>query len=161
MHGRIRRAVIGAAMVAVVGVAPAVLSVTSASAWFRGTEGCTPGYWKNHTEAWADTAYSPTDTVGSVFTLPASLSSFRSETLLAALDGAGGPDLAGATEILLRAAVAGLLNSTDANVDYPIATDKLIRHVNIALKSQDRDRILALATKIDNKNNGVGGCPLS
>jgi len=161
MQGRIRRALIGAAMVAVVGVGPAVMSATSAGAWFRGTEGCTPGYWKNHTEAWADTAYSPTDTVGSVFTLPADLSSFNSETLLDALQGGGGPDLSGATQILLRAAVSGILNATDANVNYPTTAAKIIAHVNVALKSHNRDRILALATKLDGFNNGVGGCPLS
>jgi hypothetical protein len=161
MQGRIRRAVIGAAMVAVVGVGPAVMSTTSASAWFRGNQGCTPGYWKNHTDAWADTAYSPTDTVGSVFTLPPDLSSFNNESLLDALNGQGGPDLSGATEILLRAAVAGILNATDTNVQYPTTAAKIINHVNVALKSEDRDRILALATKIDNFNNGVGGCPLS
>jgi hypothetical protein len=148
-------------MVAVVGIGPAVLSATSAGAWFTGNQGCTPGYWKNHTEAWVDTAYAPTDTVGSVFTLPASLSSFSGETLLAALDGAGGPDLNGATEILLRAAVAGLLNATDANVQYQGGNALIIKHVNAALATEDRNTILKLATKLDNKNNGVGGCPLS
>ena len=160
MHG-IRRVVLGAVMVAAVGVGPAVLSATSANAWFPGTQGCTPGYWKNHTDAWADTKYSPTDTVGSVFTLPADLSSFSGETLLAALDGAGGPDLNGATEILLRAAVAGLLNATDPNVDYHGGKALIIKHVNAALATEDRDKILAEATKLDNKNNGQGGCPLS
>src|SRR3954465_8083321 len=121
MHGRIKRGALGLVLVAGLGVAPAVMSATSAGAWFTGTQGCTPGYWKNHTEAWADTPYSPTDTVGSVFTLPASLSSLSGETLLAALDGTGGDGstLEGAAAILLRAAVAGLLNATDANVDYP------------------------------------------
>ena len=163
MHGRIRRAVIGAAMVAAVGLAPAVMSATSAGAWFTGNQGCTPGYWKNHTEAWADTKYSPTDTVGSVFTLPASLSSLSSVTLLEALDGTGGDGstLEGAARILLRAAVAGLLNATDANVDYPGGNALIIKHVNAALATEDRDTILALATKLDKKNNGQGGCPLS
>jgi hypothetical protein len=163
MGRRMRRAVIGAAMVAMVGAGPALMSATSAGAWFTGNQGCTPGYWKNHTEAWADTAYAPTDTVGSVFTLPASLSSFSGETLLAALDGTGGggSTLEGATAILLRAAVAGLLNATDANVDYPGGNALIIKHVNAALATEDRDTILALATKLDKKNTGVGGCPLS
>src|SRR6476646_7976888 len=149
MHGRIRRAVIGAAMIAVVGVGPAVMSATSAGAWFRGTEGCTPGYWKNHSEAWVDTGYAPTDTVGSVFKLPASLSQYSSVSLIDALALQGGPDLAGAAEILLRAAVAGILNGSDANVNYPTTAAKIIKHTNIALKTEDRDTILALATKID------------
>jgi hypothetical protein len=158
-----KRVVVGAAMAAMIAVGPAVMSATSAGAWFTGNQGCTPGYWKNHTEAWADTKYSPTDTVGSVFTLPASLSSLSSMTLLEALDGTGGDGstLEGATQILLRAAVAGLLNATDANVDYPGGNALIIKHVNAALATEDRDTILALATKLDKKNNGVGGCPLS
>jgi hypothetical protein len=154
-----RRALLGAVLVAAVGVGPVALSATSAGAWFTGTEGCTPGYWKNHTDSWADTKYSPTDTVGSVFTLPASLSSFSDETLLAALDGGGGPDLSGATEILLRAAVAALLNATSSNVQYPGGNKLIIEHVNAALASENRDKILAWATKYDKKNNG--GCPLN
>lgn len=164
MHGRLKRAVIGAAMVAMVamvGVGPALLSTTSAGAWFTGNQGCTPGYWKNHTDSWAATLYSPTDTVGSVFTLPASLASFNSETLLDALNGQGGPDLNGATEILLRAGVSALLNATDANIDFSSGKALIIKHVNAALATENRDTILKLATKLDNKNNGAGGCPLS
>jgi hypothetical protein len=159
MRGRMKRAVIGAVMVAVVGVGPAVLSATSAGAWFTGTQGCTPGYWKNHTDAWADTPYSPTDTVGSVFTLPASLSSFSSETLLAALSGGGGPGLNGATEILLRAAVASLLNASDPNVQFGPTPALIIKTVNTALASENRHTILGLATRLDNRNNL--GCPLN
>ena len=150
-------------MAAMIAVGPAVMSATSAGAWFTGNQGCTPGYWKNHTEAWADTKYSPTDTVGSVFTLPASLSSLSGMTLLEALDGTGGDGstLEGAAQILLRAAVAGLLNATDANVDYPGGNALIIKHVNAALATEDRDTILALAAKYDKKNNGKCGCPLS
>jgi hypothetical protein len=160
MHGRMRRVAVSAIMVATVGLAPALMSTTSASAWFRGgTQGCTPGYWKNHTSAWADTSYAPTDTVGSVFTLPADLSSFGSETLLAALNGGGGPDLNGATEILLRAAVASLLNASDPNVQFGATTASIIKKVNTALATENRDKILALATKLDTRNNL--GCPLN
>lgn len=34
-----------------------------------GDEGCTPGYWKNHTSAWAGSGYSPGQTAGSVFSI--------------------------------------------------------------------------------------------
>jgi hypothetical protein len=124
-----------------------------------GTQGCSPGYWKNHPAAWADTPYSPTDTVGSVFTLPAELSSFSGETLLKALGGAGGTGLNGATTILLRAAVAALLNASDPNVDFGLTPSAVVTQVNQALASKDRDTILALATKLDTANNL--GCPLS
>lgn len=32
-----------------------------------GNQGRTPGYWKNHTDSWPATGYSPTQTVSSVF----------------------------------------------------------------------------------------------
>ena len=32
-----------------------------------GAEGCTPGFWKNHLEAWAPTGFAPDQTLGSVF----------------------------------------------------------------------------------------------
>jgi hypothetical protein len=161
MQGRFKRGVLGVALVAALSVAPAVMSATSAGAWFTGTQGCTPGYWKNHTDAWADTPYSPTDTVGSVFTIPADLSSFSSETLLDALNGGGGPGVSGATQILLRAGVAGLLNGSDPNVDYAGSAKLIIKHVNAALASENRGKILRWATQIDARNNGQGGCPLS
>ena len=141
MHGRIRRAVLGVVMVAAIGAGPLVLSQTAASANFPGLDqGCTPGYWKNHIDAWSGTAFSPTQTVGSVFTLPADLSSFGSETLLDALNGAGGPGVSGATEILLRAAVAALLNATDSQVAYPAFKAGIKKRVNTASRRRTGTR---------------------
>ena len=48
-------------------------------------------------------------------------------TLVQALDGGGGSDLAGATRILLRAGVAALLNSTSVGTDYPLTTAQVIK----------------------------------
>jgi hypothetical protein len=79
--------------------------------------------------------------------------------VLAALDGAGGPDLNGATEILLRAAVASILNASDPNVQFGPPPKLLMKHVNAALATDDRDTILALATNLDKRNNLP--CPLS
>ena len=124
-----------------------------------GTEGCSPGYWKNHPKAWADTAYLPTDTVDSVFSLPAALASFNSKTLLAVLGGGGGTGLDGAATILLRAAVASVLNASDPNVQFGSTPSDVIISVNKALASENRDTILALATKLDTANNLH--CPLS
>jgi hypothetical protein len=125
----------------------------------EGIDGCGPGFWKNHTDAWADTDYSPTDTVGSVFTVPAALSTFASKTLLEGLKLQGGPGVSGAAEILLRAGVAALLNASNPNVQFGWTTTRVISDVNKALASEDRDRMLALATKLDEMNNR--GCPLS
>ena len=123
------------------------------------TQGCTPGFWKQsfHFALW--TGYTPTQTVDSVFAgVDASLSG---ETLLDALQGGGGPGVAGAERILLRAAVAALLNASNGNVSFPFTTADIISAVNTAIATGNRDSILTLATTLDNANNGVGGCPLS
>jgi hypothetical protein len=123
------------------------------------TEGCTPGYWKQtqHFDSWV--TYTPTRTVGSIFT--GVDSSLSGETLLAALQGGGGPGLVGAETILLRAAVAALLNTSNPSVHYPLTSAQVISEVNAALATSDPSTIPALATTLDNYNNGPGGCPLS
>jgi hypothetical protein len=125
-----------------------------------GNQGCTPGYFKQtqHFAAWG--SYIPdTTTVGSVFT--AATGSFASETLLTALQGGGGPGLDGAITILLRAAVAALLNANNSGVNYALTVAQVKSEVNTALLSGDRDTILLLASRLDTFNNGRGGCPLS
>lgn len=123
-----------------------------------GNQGCTPGYWKNHTDSWPATGYSPTQTVSSVFA-QASLYPSGISTLLAALDLAGGPGVDGAAEILLRAATAALLNASHAGVSYPRPPSTVIADVNGVLASQNRDVMLALAAALDADNNL--GCPLN
>jgi hypothetical protein len=124
-----------------------------------GDEGCTPGYWKNHTSSWAGTGYTTGQTLGSVFTIPGSLSSLSSSTLLQALSFSGGSGTSGAARILLRAAVAALLNSAHSGVEYPSTTAEIIADVNAALASNDRDTMLELASDLDADNNL--GCPLN
>jgi hypothetical protein len=79
-------------------------------------------------------------------------------TLLDALSLRGGPGTRGAAEILLRAAVASLLNAAHPDIDYPRTTAEIIADVNAALASLDRATILALARELDADNNL--GCPL-
>jgi hypothetical protein len=121
--------------------------------------GCTPGYWKNHTDSWAGTGYSPGQTTGSVFSGASAFPSLASKTLLQAIQGGGGPGLDGAAKILLRAAVAALLNASHSGVDYPRTTAEILADVNAALTSGNRNTMLALATALDNDNNS--GCPLN
>lgn len=123
-----------------------------------GDDGCTPGYWKNHTESWAGTGYSPGQTAGSVFSL-GGFPSLASQTLLQTLQGGGGSGTTGAAKILLRAAVAALLNAAHSGVDYPRTTTQIIADVNAALASNNRNTMLALATALDRDNNR--GCPLN
>jgi hypothetical protein len=94
-------------------------------------EGCTPGKWKNWTglgpgnqsNHWAATGYTFAQTVGSVFTgVDASLAA---TTLLEALDGGGGPGDVGKQKILLRAAVAALLNASHPGVAYPLSEGEI------------------------------------
>lgn len=120
-------------------------------------QGCTPGYWKNHPNAWSKTGYMSSQTVGSVFTsAPTTLSSY---TLLQALNFGGGSTLDEAKQNLLRAAVAALLNAAHPDVNYELTEAEVIALVNAALTSTDRSTILALAAKLDGYNNK--GCPLN
>lgn len=115
----------------------------STGAWENA--GCTPGYWKNHTEAW--NGYSPTQTIGSVFS--SAPAPYASMTLLQGLRLGGGPGIGGATQILLRAAIAGVLN------EYPDSAHGKIDRTNAAMESGDRERILRLASRFDAQNNGA------
>jgi hypothetical protein len=127
-----------------------------------GNEGCTPGYYKNHTNNWEE--YSPTTLVSSVFnfagTSPAVMA-YADTTFEEALRLRGGTGLDGATQILLRAAVAATLNAAHEGVGYPLrreGEDGIFAMVNEALASGDRQTILELAAYLDRLNNL--GCPL-
>ncbi len=119
-------------------------------------DGCTPGFWKQpqHFDSWVD--FTTGQSVGSVFD---DADSTAGNTLLEALNFMGGDDLEGAERILLRAAVAGILNGAHSEVNYPIPVSDLIDQVNAAIVSEDRDTMLDLAALIDFVNNL--GCPLN
>jgi hypothetical protein len=152
-------------------IAAAILTAAPASATTSGnSEGCTPGFWKNHTP-WAsyEVEYSTSTTVSSMlggYTFPAALSQFQGTTMLQALQGGGGSGVTGATKILLRAGTAAYLNA-DVEILYPYRRDttgfggvaSLKSLITSALDSQDRDTMLALAAQLDAANNL--GCPLS
>jgi hypothetical protein len=123
-------------------------------------EGCTPGYWKQpqHLDSWVATGYSPNQTLESVFNIPDSLG-LDNVTLQQGLSLKGGSGIQGASQILLRAAVAALLNSAHPDVDYPRTTASVIADVNAALASGNRSTILNLASALDADNNR--GCPLN
>lgn len=116
-------------------------------------QGCTPGYWKNHTSAWSVTGYSTSTLVGDVFVG----SLYSGSTLGQAIEFGGGSGVAGAQKILLRASVAALLNAADPAVMYPLTVSEVVELVNTALASGNRDVILTLATDLDEMNNA--GCP--
>lgn len=126
-----------------------------------GNEGCTPGYWKNHTDNWQE--QTPNTQLDWVFDFPASLASFRDDTFLEALNYGGGGGLEGATRTLMRAGVAAWLNAAHEGLGYPLRRfgdpGQLQARINAALASEDRATILALAEELDELNNL--GCPLN
>lgn len=118
-------------------------------------QGCSLGFWKNHTGAWQ--GYLPNQTVDSVFAnAPPSLAG---ATLLEALSFPGDNTLDGAKQILLRQAVAALLNAAHPDVFYPRTVQSVIDDVSAQLASSTRSAILALAKELDADNNL--GCPLN
>jgi hypothetical protein len=131
-------------------------------------QGCTPGYWKQtqHFDSWP-APYTSTTLVKSVFNVSPFLrngildlnGNGQDDTLVGALNYRGGSGTRGAAQILLRAAVAALLNAASPDVDYPLTTAQVISQVNAALASNNRDTMLALASTLDSYNNL--SCPLN
>ena len=120
-----------------------------------GAEGCTPGFWKNHLEAWAPTGFAPDQALGSVFDA-AGLGSLAPDTLSTALSYGGGSGLEAAKQILLRQAVAALLNAAHPDVDLRSTTAEVIAAVNAALGSGSRAAILATKDELTAANEA--GC---
>ena len=109
-----------------------------------GNEGCTPGFWKNHTDAWE--GFSPNQTVVSVFgDAPSSVANL---TLLQGLQLGGG-----GVNALTRQAIAALLGAASSNVDYPLTVQEVIDMVNAAFASGDAATIESLKDTLDEFNN--------
>lgn len=150
--------IVSAMAVALVG------TISPANATGTGNQGCTPGYWKNHTDAWQEAA--PTDLMSSIYQKSAG-TSVGDVTLVDALGLPGGAGVEGAERILARASVAAYLNAAHDGVGYPwrrgavglAGRPPLRRTVNQAYASGDRDVMLDLASRLDADNNL--GCPLS
>ena len=116
-------------------------------------EGCTLGYWKNHTDRWCST-YSTTMLFGDVFVnAPSNLANL---TLLQALNLGGGGIFN-----LARQGVAALLNTCSDEVHYPAPygsnSQMVIDAVNAAYLAGG-NAPGKLATELDILNNT--GCPL-
>lgn len=123
------------------------------------TLGCSAGYWGQpgiRFGTWP-AGYDPGDPVSSLF---AGASGYLGETTLeAALEGfrdstARRSSLDGSREILIRQAVAAVLNEASFGADFPApGIGGLTDVVNAALGSDDRQGILALADLLDAWNN--------
>jgi hypothetical protein len=133
----------------------------------NGNQGCTPGYWKvkQHWDSWAGTGYTTTQALSTVFNIPAAYTvknqAMGSYSMVQGLSFQGGTTLSGKAEILVRAAVAAVLNAGNSNVSYAMSKADIISQVNAALAGGNATTIGNLATKLDGYNNGLGGCPLN
>jgi len=161
-----RTFVTGILSLLIAGLVAALGLVVPASASTIGSEGCTPGYWKNHPTSWQEAkptrlltkdhrsvrivAFAPSTDDLNHDGLP--------DTYMDALSFKGGSDLEGAEQILLRAAVAAYLNAAHEGVAYPLRRQTFIPEVNAAIASGDRQTMIDLATELDDLNNL--GCPL-
>ena len=156
--------IIKGVLVALVAVIATMTAAPSAQAVGTGQEGCTPGYWKNHTDNWQEAA--PGDLFGSAYT--SARANVAGLTLLEALQGGGGPGADGAAKILARAATAAWLNAAHDDVGYPWrrvgpgedGRPGLVATVNAAFDTGSRAAMLELATMLDNDNN-LAECPLN
>lgn len=110
-----------------------------------GTEGLTPGFWKNNASKWDASqwnVYVPDQPLSSVFDVSSEL------TFLDALNRGGGGENA-----LFRHAVAALLNAAHPDVDYPLSSSQIITAVNAAVASGDAEVIESLKDELDEFNN--------
>ena len=138
-------------------------AVPTANAVEIGYEGCTPGYWKNHTDNWQE--MTPDQLYGATFV--DARANVAGLTFLGALSARGGPGADGAAEILARASAAAFLNAAHEGVGYPWrrylagkdGRPPLVEAVDAAYASGDRATMLALASRLDADNNL--GCTLS
>ena len=126
--------------------------------------GRTPGYWKNHPADWVS-GYTPNDYIQNIFNIPTRFYKAGVLDIIAPsgkdrlIDGSsykGGSSLDGSFQILMRAAIAALLNEAYYGSYYPGATSPaaLITQVNGVLITESRTNYLALASILDNWNNG-------
>lgn len=120
--------------------------------------GCSLGYWKNHVVAWPPTGFSPAQSVSSVFAGAAAYPTLGSSALLDALHFGGGAGVEGSAALLLKQAVAALLNASHPNVNYALSPAEVIASVNAALASGDRATMLALQASLDEFNT-LDDCP--
>jgi hypothetical protein len=144
-----RRMAMGIVVLTTMALLIGLMGVASVSASKKkGSEGCTPGYWKveQHFDSWT-APYDPTDSFASA----GFENAFPGMSLLDVLwQGGGGLAALG------RHTVAALLNSASSGVDYAISTAGVIAQFNAVYPGGDYE---------GQKNIFAGfnelGCPLN
>ena len=112
--------------------------------------GCTPGFWKNHPEAWPDSAIQPER----LFPLGDLNCDGAPDTYFDTLSYKGGPGVDGARRILIRATMAAHLNQVAFGEDFTCSEDWSLLFMH-GMVSDDRDTIIANANLIDECNNSI------
>ena len=139
----------------------ATATATITYGWY----GRTPGFWKNNQQAWVS-GYTPNQFIQDVFTIPGTLlqsgvldlvKPSGKDRLIDGLNYQGGSNLSGGFQILMRAAIAALLNEAYYGIYYPGATSPagLIAQVNSTLATQNRASYITLASLLDYWNNAI------
>jgi hypothetical protein len=113
-----------------------------------------PGYWKQerHYDNWV--GYHPDDVLAQAFLIPPDLKDLAGVTLADALRLRGTVCPTGGAQLLLRSAVAALLNAMHPDVIYPMTMLEVIVAVDSALTTMDRDEMIELKDMLDMYNNG-------
>lgn len=116
--------------------------------------GCSPGFWKNHENAWP-TGYDPAADFDGTFSDDTfTCDAFDPDiTLMDALKLKGG-----GLNALARQAVAALLNAAHPDVDYELTVDEVMDKVQWAI---DEEEYKSVKDELEGYNTcSVGGCPL-
>ncbi len=136
----------------------------------------TPGFWKNHTvnspsghDAWQFIGHDIEDPVCGVFASACGQPYmddlgnwiYDQTSMLDALSLPGGSSIIGASEILLRAAVAAYfdarfheINGSFGFAPYPLSSVEVVALVNVALTGGASENMLSLAKTLDGYNKG-------
>ncbi len=134
--------------------------VTVACSSPAGYQGCSAGYWRNHTGSWP-TGYMASTKVSDVFS-SAGISPYAAlggQTLEYTLQHpGGGSTLAGKANVLLFQAIAGVLNAATSAINYSIEpASAIVNDVNNALDNarvqNDGSILTTLGTTLDGYNN--------
>jgi hypothetical protein len=120
--------------------------------------GCSHGYWKNHQSSWPS-PYTLDTKLGTVFSLGGTVAaSLADESFEDALKFKGGSTPTQKAEILLRNAVAAVLNSVHDGIYYQWSLSGVVDLVNDALASGDPAAMIALEAQLDAANHGSPFC---
>lgn len=149
----------GAAMVASLYVSPSFRSIGALPAYAQatpvGSEGCTPGFWKNRWEQAWPAGYDADQLFVDYFAVPSQYSGSLGSpmTLLEALMQGGGCEKA-----LGRHGVAALLNAAQLSLTFGLTEGQVIGMVSGALATEDCAQIESIKDSLNGANEE--SCPL-